>query len=245
MTEPARPAGDGGRTRLLVAFSHPDDEVGAAGAIGAERAAGHDVTLLWLTRGEMTEALGPLDTEEIARRREAQGRRVAQMLDCEARFLDFEDTRVEATRDAARQLAHVLAEIRPDGLLTWGDAWRHGPRHPDHQATGRIVRDAVTLARIARVVSPTPPHRAPVPVFTMRGAHSQVTPVAVDVSAHRDVVLEVGAFYRSRVGWPPEGWLERRLAECGARWGVAAAEEYEAWETPGGLAASLLSQPAR
>lgn len=245
MTEARLTAGQSRPQHLLAAFSHPDDEVGALGAIAAERAAGNAVTLLWLTRGEMTEALGPLDSEEIARRREEQGRQVAEMLDCDARFLNFEDTRVEATRDAARQLAHVLAELRPDGLLTWGKAWRRGPRHPDHQATGRILRDAVTLARIARVVSPLPPHREPVPVFTIRGAHSAIVPVAVDVSNRLDVVLEVAAFYRSRVGWPPPGWLERRLADCGKRWGVEAAEEFDAWETLGGLTESLLSQPVR
>ncbi len=230
---------DTGRT-LLVGLSHPDDEVGCAGAIAAQVARGDRAVLLWLTRGSMTEALGPLPGPEVARRREEQGRAVAGILGCEAQFLDFEDTWVHATPEAAHQVARVLAELRPDALITWGDQWRRGPRHPDHQATGKIFRDAITLARIAKVVTPLPPHRAPCPTFTLRGEHSTLPAAAVDVTPVLDKVRAVGAYYREHVGWPRAAWLEERLAECGRRWGVPAAEEFDAWETPPGLYPSLL-----
>jgi len=228
------------RRTLLLGLSHPDDEVGCAGTVAAQVARGDRVILLWLTRGSMTEALGPLPAPEVARLREEQGRAVAAILGCEARFLDFEDTRVEATPEAAHGVARVLAELRPDALLTWGDEWRRGPRHPDHQATGRILRDSITLARIARVVAPLPPHRAPVPVFTLRGVHSTLPVAAVDVTPVLEKVRAVGTYYRDRIGWPKEAWLEERLAACGRRWGVAAAEEFDAWETPPGLYPSLI-----
>ncbi len=228
------------RRTLLVGLSHPDDEVGCAGTIAAQVARGDRVVLLWLTRGSMTEALGPLPGPEVARRREEQGRAVAGILGCEAQFLDFEDTWVHATPEAAHQVARVLAELRPDGLITWGEQWRRGPRHPDHQATGRILRDAITLARIARAVAPIPPHRAPVPVFTLRGEHSTLPAAAVDVTPVLEKVRAVGAYYREHVGWPREAWLDERLAECGRRWGVPAAEEFDAWESPPGLYSSLV-----
>ena len=47
---------------------------------------------------------------------------------------------------------------------------------------GQIFRDAITLARIAKVVAPLEPHRAPVPVFTLRDVHSPLPAVAVDVT---------------------------------------------------------------
>lgn len=220
---------------LLVALSHPDDEVGCAGTIAAHRAAGHRVVLLWLTRGEMTEALGRLDPEEVGRRRMAHGEAVAKLLDCEPLFMEFPDTRVEATVEAAHRVARAIAEIEPDAVITWGNAWRRGMRHPDHQATGKIVRDAVTLARIARVVEPLPPHRADVPVYTLREPPSLLPEAAVDVSDYREEVLAVARFYRERVGWPDEAWLVGRLEAVGRRWGVAAAESFDAWETEGGL----------
>lgn len=228
-----------GRT-LLVALSHPDDEVGCAGTIAAHRAAGDRVVLLWLTRGEMTEIYGSLETDAVAARRMEQGREVASLLGAEPRFLAFPDTAVEASPRAAREVAVVIADVRPDAVLTWGDAWIRGMRHPDHQATGRIVRDAITLARLGRVVGPERAHREPVPVFTLRGEHSTLPLAAIDVSAHVETVRRVAAFYRERVGWPDESWLLQRLRRAGAPHGVDAAELFDAWETPPGLAPRLV-----
>ena len=225
---------------VLVALSHPDDEVGCAGTIAAHASAGDRVVLLWLTRGEMTEAYPELTPDETAERRMTDGREAAAILGAEPRFLALPDTRVHASPEHARNVARVIAEVRPDAVVTWGDAWARGMRHPDHQATGKIVRDAVTLARIGRVVDPAPPHRAEAPVFTLRARHSVLPTLAVDVTDHIDRVRELGAFYRERVGWPEEGFLEDRLRRAGGRYDVEAAELFDAWETPPGLARGLL-----
>lgn len=220
---------------LLVALSHPDDEVGCAGTIAAHAARGIRVVLLFLTRGEMTEALGSPDAAEVARLRMEHGREAARIIGAEVRFMDFPDTRLEVTADAGYRVAAEIADIRPDAVVTWGDAWIRGPRHPDHQATGRIVRNAITLARIARVVSPREPHREPAPVFALRDDHSTLPMAAVDVTAHLDRVHALADFYRERVGWPDRRWLELRLARAGRAHGVEAAELFDAWETPPGL----------
>lgn len=225
---------------LLVALSHPDDEVGCAGTIAAHSAAGDRVVLLWLTRGEMTEAYDDPDPESVAERRMAQGRQAASILGAEARFLSMPDTRVVHSPDTSRAVARIIADVAPDAVLTWGDAWVRGMRHPDHQATGHIVRDAVTLARFGRVVAPSAPHRGPAPIFTIRGRHSTLPAIAVDVSDHRAVVRSVGAHYRREVGWPEEAWLEDRLRVAGRAHGVEAAEVFDAWETPPGLSRRLL-----
>ena len=236
----ARVNREGGRRTVLVALSHPDDEVGCAGTIAAHRAAGDRVVLLWVTRGEMTEIYGSLEVEEVAERRTEQGRQAAAILDAEPRFLDLPDTRVQATPDAARAVAAVIADVRPDAVVTWGDAWVRGMRHPDHQATGRIVRDAVTLARLGRVVAPAAPHREPAPVFTLRGEHSTLPAAAVDVAPHLDTVLELAAFYRERVGWPEEDFLMDRLRRAGRGHGLEVAELFDAWETPPGAGRLLI-----
>ena len=106
----------------------------------------------------MTESLGPLSAGDVARERRVHAVEAGRILGCEIRFLNYHDTRVESTPDANYDVARVIAEVKPDALLTWGDAWIRGMRHPDHQATGEIVRSAVTLSRIARVVAPTAPH---------------------------------------------------------------------------------------
>jgi N-acetylglucosamine malate deacetylase 1 len=227
---------------LLVALAHPDDEIGCAGTILVHRALGIRVVLLFLTRGEMTESLGPLNAEEVGAERVKHGEQVGRLLDCEVRFMDFSDTRVEYTSEAAYRVGRVIAEVKPDAVITWGDAWVRGMRHPDHKATGEIVRGAITIARMKRAVAPIEPHRGAASVYTLRDRHSQMPCAAIDVSPQLEKVLEVGRFYKERVGWPEETWLKQRLLSAGWRWGVTVAEELDAWDGAPGLRTSLLGQ---
>jgi len=211
-----------------------------AGTILAQRARGDRVVVAWLTRGEMTEACGPLSTDEVAARREEHGARAADILGVEHRFLGFEDTRLHHTPDAVHRVARTIAEMRPDGVVTWGNAWVRGARHPDHQACGAIVRDAITLARIAKVVEPIEPHRTWCPVFTLRSEPSPLDTVAVDVEPYVETIFELAAFYRERVGFGDRAWLERRLREGGESRGLTYAELFDAWESEGGVRETLL-----
>ena len=228
------------RKTLLVGLAHPDDEVGAAGSILAQKARGDRVVVVWLTRGEMTEAFGPLPAEQVAARREEQGRRAGEILGVETRFLDFPDCGLQADPASAHRVARLLAEIRPDGLLAWGDAWGRGMRHPDHQASGKIFRDAITLARIAKVVAPAQPHRAVVPVFTYRGAYSPIPAVAVDVEPYLDTIHELARFYRENIGFGDRDWVEQRLRRAGEPYGLRYAEVFDAWETQPGVVPHLI-----
>lgn len=224
---------------LLVALAHPDDEISCAGTIAAHRERGDHVVLLWLTRGEMTHAFSDLRPDEVRARRTEHGKGAAAILGAEARFMDFRDTELMPTPEAAREVARVVADVRPDAILTWGEAWAYGMRHPDHQAAGKIARDAVTLARLNRIVAPAAPHRELVSVFTMRGRHSTLPAVAVDVSAQTDTVFALQRFYRERMGWPEEGWLRDLLRRKGEPYGLDAAELFDAWETEPGVRTTL------
>lgn len=225
---------------LLAALAHPDDEVGCAGTLAVHAAAGHRVVMLFLTRGEMTESLGVSDAAEVARRRMEHGLEAGAILGAaDVRFLDLPDTRLEVSAEAGYRVAAEIAHIRPDAVITWGDAWIRGLRHPDHHAAGRIVRNAITLARIARVVAPEAPHREPAPVFTLRDRHSTLPAAVIDVTQQLDRLHTLADHYRERVGWPPRDWLVERLARVGEQHGVQAAEALDAWETDGGLLDSL------
>ena len=213
-------------------------------AVLSQRARGDRVVLLGLTRGEATDAYGPLPPEEVAARRVERGHRVGERLGVETRFLEFPDTRVEAGPEAAARVAREIAEVRPDGILTWGDAWKRGLRHPDHQATGRIVRDAITLARIRGRVEPLAPHRSPMPVFTYRDIHSTLPAVWVDAEPWLDEIFAVGEIYHEALEFPDRTWLEMRLRAIGERRGLRWAEEFDAWETRGGLVTSVLPAEA-
>ncbi len=228
-----------GRT-LLVGLAHPDDEMGAAGAILAQRAQGDRVVLVWLTQGSRTAAFGDLPKAEVARRRREFGYRAGEILDVETRFLDYHDTRLAATPDAANRVAQLVAEIRPDAVLTWGEAWIRGMRHPDHQAAGKIFRDAVVLARIASVVAPVKPHREWVPIFTYRDVHSTLPAVVIDIEPYLEKILELGQFYFEHIGFGDRSWIEQRLGRIGEQWGLKYAEVFDAWESKPGTFGSLL-----
>ena len=225
---------------LLAVLAHPDDEVLCAGALMAQKAKGSRVVVLWLTKGEMTNAFGPISRAEVSRRRVDLGFKAIEILGVEGRFLDFPDSAVEASVEAAKRVARVIAEIKPDGILTWGNAWVRGFRHPDHQATGKITRDAVNFARIEKVVGAVGPHREFCPVFTMRDIHSSIPAVAIDVSDHMDKIFQVADHYRKSIGFGDVDWLQDRLQSSGSNWGIDYAEEFDAWETGGGLAKALL-----
>lgn len=206
----------------------------------AQRDAGSKVVVLWLTRGEMTEGFGPIPPEEVARRRTELGHEVGELLDIETRFLDLPDTRIGATPEATDQVARVICDVKPDGVITWGDAWVRGYRHPDHRNAGQLARDAITVARIRKRVHPTKPHRARCPVFTYRDAHSQLPSVGIDVESYVETIFAVARLYREAQGFGDQEWLEGRLRTAGARWGCRFAEEFDAWESGPGLVSRLL-----
>ena len=225
-------------------LAHPDDELVVAGTLMAQRRLGDRVVVAFLTRGEATGAFGSgVGPAEVALRRERLAARAADMLDIEHRFLDFPDCGVEATPEAARAVARLVAETGADAMVTWGEAWIKGMRHPDHQAAGKIARDAVTLARIASIIMPMEPHRAFCPVFTVRGAHSRLPLVSVDVEPYLDRIFRLADFYREAIGFGDRDWLEDRLRRAGTAADRDVAEGFDAWETEPGTVASLL--PAR
>lgn len=225
---------------LLAILAHPDDEVLCAGTLMAQKAMGSRVVVLWLTKGEMTNAFGDLSSVEIAKRRQDLGFEALDIIGIEGRFLDLPDSAVEVSVQASQKVANIVADIKPDGVLTWGDAWVRGFRHPDHQATGEIARNAVNFARITKVVNPENPHREFCPIFTMRDIHSILPAVAVDVSDHVDKIFQVADHYRKAIGFGDVKWLKARLQSSGSDWGSDYAEVFDAWETGGGLTETLL-----
>jgi LmbE family N-acetylglucosaminyl deacetylase len=228
------------RETLLVVLAHVDDELGAAGTILAQRARGDRVVVLYLTKGESTEAFGPLPPREVAARRQEMAKGAASILGVEHRFLDFPDGGVEVTPENTRAVARVLSEVQPTGLLTWGEAWVKGMRHPDHRATGRLAVDAVTVARIAKLVAPSAPYREACPVFSLRGVHSTLPSVAIDVADYRSGIFELADFYHREIGFGDGTWLEQRLRRAGAPFGLSHAEVFDAWETQPGVVSALL-----
>ena len=135
--------------RVLGIFAHPDDEsLVAGGTLAACAAAGLDVAILCLTRGEQ----GPIADPELATRetldtvREAELRAAAAVLgvhtvDC----LTYPDGELDGIDNArvTADLARRIAAFDPHVLITFGpEGWYW---HPDHVAVSRLTMAALDM----------------------------------------------------------------------------------------------------
>jgi N-acetyl-1-D-myo-inositol-2-amino-2-deoxy-alpha-D-glucopyranoside deacetylase len=159
------------RRRLLLVHAHPDDESIGTGATMAKYAAeGAHVTLVTCTLGELGEII-PADLAHLAAGREDRlgEYRIGELTAaCEAlgvtdhRFLGgpgrWRDSGMMGTPDnddprcfwradvdeAARELAAVIRQVRPQVMVTYDDNGFYG--HPDHIQAHRVAWRAFQLA---------------------------------------------------------------------------------------------------
>lgn len=131
---------------VLGVWAHPDDEAYlSAGLMALARDAGHRVVCVTATRGEHgTDDPVRWPPPRLARRRELELRASLAALDVtEHHFLDYVDgtcARADAGPAVAR-LAAVMADVRPDTVVTFGPDGLTG--HDDH----RTVSAWATAAR--------------------------------------------------------------------------------------------------
>lgn len=141
--------------RILAIFAHPDDETLVAPALANAARRGASVRILYATRGDASAPETTLQPgAEIAALRSEEARCASRALGAAPPLLlDFGDGKLgEITRPPAATLERlraridaVLAEERPDIVITWGPDGGYG--HPDHRLVGAVVADS--LARRA------------------------------------------------------------------------------------------------
>lgn len=129
------------KKRVLAIFPHPDDEVTVAGTVMGLKAAGHQVTLVCLTRGEKGNAANIPTEQELARLRTGEMQQSAQILGVNHLIqLDYADGGLdELGLDSLMQLVHALIQDqKPDVLLSYDSkVGLYG--HSDHRLTGEAV----------------------------------------------------------------------------------------------------------
>ena len=141
---------------ILGIWAHPDDEAYLSGGLMAlARANGQRVVCVTATRGELgTTAPVAWPPERLA------AERTRELADClnvlgvhEHHWLDYRDGGCAAADAPAaiRRLAELVAQVRPDTVLTFGPDGMTG--HDDHisvsrwtaSAFGRVAKDGATL----------------------------------------------------------------------------------------------------
>jgi len=132
---------------ILVFGAHPDDaEFGMGASMVKFARGGASVAVCVLTRGEA-------GTFGAPGQREAEMRAASEKLGGELEVLSFRDCQVLDTYDARVRVASVVRKFRPKIVFapyhTNPGSHTDGSAHPDHMATGAIVRSALRYARFA------------------------------------------------------------------------------------------------
>lgn len=174
----------------ILAFSpHPDDaEIGCGGALLLAAKAGQRTGIVDITDGERA-TRGTVDTRRLERDE------ATRRLGLSARIsLGLPDAGVIVDDDALGRVVGLLRTLRPRiVLLPYPE-----DRHPDHAATTAMVRRAVFLASVEKVLEGAP-HRAGVLIHYM--IHEPFNPgFIVDVSAVWAERCHVLAAYGSQFG---------------------------------------------
>lgn len=127
---------------VLVVAAHPDDaEISVGGTLLRLIDAGAKVGVVDATHGEMgSRGSGETRDAELAAATQAMGIHVRENL-------DLPDGRVQVTVEARERLAALFRRYRPDAVVS-----HHvEDLHPDHQATGRLAREAWFLSGLKRL----------------------------------------------------------------------------------------------
>lgn len=207
----------------MAIFAHPDDELGCVGTLAKHTARGDAAMLVWTTHGELASQFKDKPAAEVRRVREEHGAHVAGRLGAEHRFFDMGDSRLTGSRTEALQLARLYAHWQPEAVITWDDY----SRHPDHRMTAKIAFDALTLARIPKILGEDgealTPHRKPVRFYQYAHRVAPWPTVSVDIGEQLEVAKELFSFYRDFYGWE---WSAEQYAASRAAAGREAGVDY-------------------
>jgi bacillithiol biosynthesis deacetylase BshB1 len=196
--------------RIMAIGIHPDDvEIGCGGTVAVCAAAGDDVTIVDLTRGESSTNGTP---EERAR----EAAEAARILGCKRREnVGLPDAGVQS--ENAAQTSAVVAMIRahrPHIILVPNP----DDAHPDHASGGMLIQRATFLANVNGYVTEREGKRQErwlVGRLLVYSGRREVRPaIVVDITAQYETKLAAVRAHASQVGGG-KGALPTRLNDGG------------------------------
>jgi len=196
--------------RLMAIGIHPDDvEIGCGGTVAVAAAAGDDVTLVDLTRGEAA-------TNGTAETRAEEAREAATILGCARRVnAMLPDTGVRSEdAEQLRTVVRIVRGYRPHIVLVPNA----DDPHPDHALGSQLVMHALFLSNVNGYVTDHDgrgQERWRVPRTLLYSGRREVRPdVVVDITATFETKLRAIRAHASQVGGGP-GTLSTPLTDPG------------------------------
>jgi LmbE family N-acetylglucosaminyl deacetylase len=123
--------------KVLCVGAHPDDaETGCGGTLAKLVADGHDVTIVYLTRGEAGLKNG--DRHTASRMRTAEALRACELLGVRAVFANQIDGQTSTEVGQVKQFTRLVESLDPDIVFT------HWPldTHRDHRNAAQLTYEA-------------------------------------------------------------------------------------------------------
>ena len=130
-------SGTSRKLKIVVAGAHPDDpESGCGGTIALYSNSGHEVAVLYLTRGEA--GIPGKTAQEAAAIRTAECQKACSILGARPLFAGQMDGNTEVNRSRYDDFRKILQNEQPDIVFT------HWPidTHRDHRVASLLVYDA-------------------------------------------------------------------------------------------------------
>lgn len=173
---------------ILAFAAHPDDaELGCGGSLLLATRKGLSVAICDLSAGEMS-------SRGTVASRQDEANNAARILGLkERRNLGLPDSRIgENSSHSLSVLTQLIRETRPRIVLApyWED------RHPDHEATGRLVKEACFFAGVAKVGNGEP--YRPVRLFFYMISYPFTPAFVLDISDVWERKLEAIKAYQSQ-----------------------------------------------
>lgn len=183
---------------VLAFGAHADDvELACGGTLARLAALGHTTGVTVLTRGEMgTRGNAAIRAKEFSAAARVLGLAVHSML-------DIPDGRVEVTWANKLKVIRELRARRPK--IVFAPHWV--ARHPDHEQTSHLVRQASYLAGLVKVETGQPPFR-PLRVLYYPSGFEFSPSFIVDVSGSHEQKMRAIRAYRSQFSSRTRGAAE-------------------------------------
>jgi bacillithiol biosynthesis deacetylase BshB1 len=185
-----------GPVDVLLFGAHPDDvEWGAGGTALKLQATGTSFGIVDLTRGEM-------GSRGTAEERDKEAEEAAPWMGARFRVnLGLPDCGVIDSVENRKQIASAIRRWRPKMVLApyWTD------RHPDHAATGNLIRNAAVYCTLKKSNDPNPPHKPSTYLYYL--LHHFTHPgIVVDISEIYHRKLELLRMHASQFSKTAEGF---------------------------------------
>ena len=188
---------------ILAIGAHPDDcEAKCGGTLAKYARLGHKVFMASATNGNVGSTT--LSKEEIAKVRKEEGRRSAAHIGAEFICLDYDDEMFFEDREARLRFIDLVRYCQADVILTHPTT----DYNPDHELTGKIVRDIAVMIPVAKIVTPNKPVDK-IPVIAQFECASGVGFVPneyVDISDDIEMKMAMLSEHKSQLSWMDDNY---------------------------------------